>query len=421
MSSELFEVGLKTLKALLNSEDTSAWYRFKLKEDFFKGNEVDVFNTVQNHLTKYSALPNYETVENLHPYLKPIKAVEPPTYYRDLLISRFTYETIRQTNQKTQEILSADKLATDKAFKVLQDASSLIIDTQYNDKLFNFRTDAKQIMLNEYYHSAEKQRHLFHWEFMDEMSNGYYGGDVVSFVGRPAKGKTFMLLRSALENWRNLGAKPLVATMEMNYVAIMQRLSAMYGNVNLSQLRNKSFATSSEKLFRNSLNTLSSEQSDFYIVDGNLAATPEQIYTLAHNLGCDSVYIDGAYMLKSSNPRLDRFTRVAENVELMKQYTSNLDVPTVASWQLNRDGAKSKKVKGEKGGLENIGYSDAIGQISSIVLALEEEDSAETLHRRKLRLLKGRNGEVGEFDINWHFHNMNFDQVDIDDAPLENI
>lgn len=50
MSSELFEVGLKTLKALLNSEDTSAWYRFKLKEDFFKGNEVDVFNTVQNHL-----------------------------------------------------------------------------------------------------------------------------------------------------------------------------------------------------------------------------------------------------------------------------------------------------------------------------------------------------------------------------------
>jgi replicative DNA helicase len=223
--------------------------------------------------------------------------------------------------------------ATDKAFKVLQDASSLIIDTQYNDKLFNFRTDAKQIMLNEYYHSAEKQRHLFHWEFMDDMSNGYYGGDVVSFVGRPAKGKTFMLLRSALENWRNLGAKPLVATMEMNYVAIMQRLSAMYGNVNLSQLRNKSFATSSEKLFRNSLNMLSSEQSDFYIVDGNLAATPEQIYTLAHNLGCDSVYIDGAYMLKSSNPRLDRFTRVAENVELMKQYTSNLDVPTVASWQ----------------------------------------------------------------------------------------
>jgi hypothetical protein len=78
-------------------------------------------------------------------------------------------------------------------------------------------------------------------------------------------------------------------------------------------------------------------------------------------------------------------------------------------------------VKGEKGGLENIGYSDAIGQISSIVLALEEEDSAETLHRRKLRLLKGRNGEVGEFDINWHFHNMNFDQVDVDDAPLENI
>ena len=60
-----------------------------------------------------------------------------------------------------------------------------------------------------------------------------------------------------------------------------------------------------------------------------------------------------------------------------------------------------------------------IGQVSSIVLGLFQEEGVETMVRRKIRVLKGRNGEVGAFDINWNFTNMDFTQVQADQLSKE--
>jgi len=83
------------------------------------------------------------------------------------------------------------------------------------------------------------------------------------------------------------------------------------------------------------------------------------------------------------------------------------------SWQFNREATKkAKKGGGDHGDLEDIGYSDAIGQISSIALSLFQEDGIETMKRRKIQVMKGRNGEVGQFSIAWDFVQMSFQQVD---------
>jgi len=165
---------------------------------------------------------------------------------------------------------------------------------------------------------------------------------------------------------------------------------------------------------------MAQEKGHFYVVDGNLAASVEDIYLLASQLGAKLVLIDGAYLLKHKNTRLDRYTRVAENVELMKQASTGLEIATAASWQLNRDAAKNAKKTGQQAGLEDIGYSDAIGQISSVVLALMQEEGIETMMQRRIDVLKGRNGEVGQFSIWWDFMTMNFDQVQegSDEQPM---
>jgi hypothetical protein len=56
-------------------------------------------------------------------------------------------------------------------------------------------------------------------------------------------------------------------------------------------------------------------------------------------------------------------------------------------------------------------YADAIGQVSSLVLGLFEDDTVETLKRRNVKVLKGRNGETGSFITNWDFIGMNFSEV----------
>jgi replicative DNA helicase len=134
-------------------------------------------------------------------------------------------------------------------------------------------------------------------------------------------------------------------------------------------------------------------------------------------LECRIVMIDGAYLLRHNNSRLDRYTRAAENVELIKRACTDQEMISVCSWQFNREASKKqKKNKGEQGDLEDIGYSDAIGQISSIALSLFQEDSVETMKSRKVQVMKGRNGEVGQFSIAWDFILMTFHQTD---PPLE--
>lgn len=221
---------------------------------------------------------------------------------------------------------------------------------------------------------------------------------------------TWKLLKTGIHNWKVLKNNVLFVSMEMGALPITQRISAMYAGTNISQLKLSGYASPTYKKFVDGLKQMVTEEGDFYVVDGNLAASVEDIYTLAVQLQCKVILVDGAYLLRHKNAKLDRFTRAAENVELMKRYGAETQSATIASWQFNR-GATKKKGKDEEVGVEDIGYTDAIGQISSIVLGLFQDDGVETMQKRIIRILKGRNGEIGQFEIQWDFQRMVFDQI----------
>lgn len=225
---------------------------------------------------------------------------------------------------------------------------------------------------------------------------------------------TWFTLYIALHNWAGMKLNTLFVSMEMNTLAIAQRCASMYAHTNITQLKAgvaSGYGSDNQKKFHSAMQALQMEQAKLYIVDGNLAADPTDVYLLAAQLDCQMIAIDGAYLMRNKNPRLGRFDRVAENMELMKRLTSENEQSTVASWQFNRDASKKMEKKGTKAGLEDIGYSDTIGQISTIALSLMQEEGVATLETRTVDVMKGRNGEIGQFDVNWDFASMDFSQV----------
>jgi replicative DNA helicase len=138
-----------------------------------------------------------------------------------------------------------------------------------------------------------------------------------------------------------------------------------------------------------------------WVADGALSAKVTDVQMLCAQLQPDVLFIDGAYLLRCENPRLQRHDRINTNVEDIKMVLAEqLSIPVVQSFQFNRE-MVGKSV--EDVDLAHIAGSDAIGQLSSVVMGLFEEDSIETAVQRKIRILKGRNGEQGEFNINWRF------------------
>lgn len=232
---------------------------------------------------------------------------------------------------------------------------------------------------------------------------------------------TFMELYIANNDWEK-GGVPLFLSMEMMLSILGKRLAAMSSHKPLTHLLKGMLTT---KAFNHLVKTLElnkEKKHPFWLCDGNMASTVDDVIMLCRQLKPTSCFIDGAYLLRHSNPRISRFDRITENAEMIKQrIATDLGIPCVCSYQFSREVAKKAKNKKtqEKAGLEDIYGSDAIGQLSTISLGLFEDETVETQVRRKVDIMKGRNGETGDFLIHWDFLGMNFSEVKKDTSELQ--
>lgn len=121
---------------------------------------------------------------------------------------------------------------------------------------------------------------------------------------------------------------------------------------------------------------------------------------------------------------MQKIEKVSEVFDNLKQMTLAHNIPVVVTTQFNRQAGK----KGKDGSLENIAFTDAISTHSSLVLSLTEAkgSSAEIKKKRKISFLKGREGEAGDFEINFNFAPIDFSEIpkarvelDGDGNPIE--
>lgn len=418
-----YGLGYRVIKRLCLEQNPVAWQKAKLSSVLFKPYEQPVLAWVTDHLTHHHALPQLETLHAQFPDVVPVETPEPSSYYVLQLEQQYGYERINKANLESQAVLKQDQNASEDALLVMRQAIRDITEQRYRVRILDVALDAPTLILQAYHSTATAEYVAnFGWPYMDTQSGGVMPGDVISFVGRPAVGKTWLTLWTAIHNWTIRKLNVLYVSMEMMTLPIAQRIAALYTKQNISQLKMAGYSNQTFQKFYKGLQAMGHEQAKMYVVDGNLATSVEDLFALAEMLQCKVMFIDGAYLLRHRNVRLDRYTRAAENVELIKRACTDLEMMAFCSWQFNREASKKqKKGKGDSGDLEDIGYSDAIGQISSIALSLFQEDSVETMKTRKVQVMKGRNGEIGQFSIAWDFLQMSFAQTDPPIGPVKHI
>lgn len=420
--------GKMFVSAVLAEKSVSSLLQFGAIDHLFKASEEPVYQFVREFVKQYQSLPTPETVE-LHTGETLIPHTEPSAYYHDLMVARHVEFTLRQGMKKANDLLLPENKDADAALAHLTELVMELVAEKHQKQVMDFR-EAYDLVIQDFKskHYVQDQMGLhLGWPKVDEMTGGLVTGDVASMVGRPAAGKTWQMLFAAMHGWQLAGKKFLetgeqpdtdqsrmFVSMEMGVLPISQRLAAMQVHHSASNIKKGKLGTVGINALKGGLKEIKGYPHPFYVVDGNLAATVEDLWMLARQLKPAAIFIDGAYLVKHPTER-DRFRRVAENADLIKQELAAL-APTVCSWQFARSANKKNKKKGEKADLDDIGYTDAIGQVSSLVMGLFEEESVETIKQRRVEILKGRNGEVGSFTTNWNFDTMDFTQI-VDEAP----
>jgi replicative DNA helicase len=372
----------------------------KIDHLFRSESDKALFGFVDHHARTYGKLPDAQTVLTHAKIELPEAVPEPSDYYLDLLRRGYVEVSIRQASKQAEGFLTGDSKDPIAALDKLRAGISEIDARQMAPFVTDYR-EAAGLLWTAYVDAVKGGDQLglkFGWPTLDAMAGGLQEGDVISWAGRSGLGKTWMMLWSALSIWKQ-GKPVLFISMEIKPAPILQRLSAIDAKVGASALKTGALTTAAKTDYKTLLNALPHHPHPFWVVDGNLKATANDIQALVLQLKPAAVFIDGAYLMKHPTEK-DRYRRVAENMDLIKQDIA-ATAPVVASWQFSREAKKLKK--GELPGLEHIGYSDAIGTHSSLVLGLFEDDSVETEVRRRVNVLKGRSGEAGQFYINWRF------------------
>jgi replicative DNA helicase len=402
-------VGLALLSRVLHERsDLSALREAGINADSFQKEEKVVYTFIETHYFKHGVLPKQRTVEVETGVKIPKFPDEPLGFWIDGMKRRDKSDLVGTAIKELQSLAVAGEL--DEAGSV---ARNLVFAMERHDQSERITTLARSLPGVLEAHDLRQRKGIisgvpFGIEYLDRISDGAQPGDAVALVGRPGVGKSYLLL--AMSNYAyEANDVPLVVTTEMTTAQCARRLVALRTGVSATLIRLGRMSFWGRRKVYDDITVVMEEAGrPFHLMQGTFNTTVEDIFIRVKELRPTSLYVDGAYLLRSKNKNQARWERVTETAEFLKLIASEFNIPTISTYQFNRKGP----------GLGNIGYSDAVGQLASIVIGIEEDEAvAQTSWGAKqtklLTLFKGREGERGQIRILYDMEHMQIRQQEI--------
>ena len=385
---------------------------------FYQSEEKGAHAFIQNHIHKYGVYPNITTLKK-NTDIQRIPD-EPVGFYYDQFISRGVYNMLSSMVTEVTTLITNNRKdsvrALDRVKDLIVQTNNLKMEMQgevvsiadYGSAILQDLTDAR--------YKSGLTGVPSGWNFLDSCTGGFQAGDVYVFLGRPKSGKSQTLINMASSAYSR-GHIPLFISMEMSGKQIARRLLALRAGIDLSAIRSGKLSSFGQFRLTEAGETMK-QGLPLYLIEGQFKRDTFEIGNLVHALMPAIVFIDGGYLVKpASKQSKTSWERITETIEDIKFTAMKAKVPIVVSYQFNRSLKKN-----ESAGFEHIQLADAIGQIASVAVGITDVTSSSSTMPtsqvnfdpdkcRKMQIIGGREGESGEFLINWDWERMNFSEV----------
>lgn len=254
---------------------------------------------------------------------------------------------------------------------------------------------------------------------LDFMLKGFQGKQLITCIASTGVGKTWLECIIGAYMQRN-GYRVVHFTTEMSEEQIIDRYDALqvgffYKGFNYTRFTDGKLTPEEEKNYFDYLKN-KSPKLERLIVD-----TAEGVSGVSAKIDLyepDMVLIDGAYLMVDDMGAKDDWLRVTNIWRGLKRIAKSKNIPIFVNTQT--DSTTSKKTGA---GLENIGFSKAIGHDSDIVLTLFRDEQMIEDREAKVKLLKHREGNLGSLMMTWDFKNMDFQEIysEYDKSDVEEV
>lgn len=409
--------GLRALRLILDMAPNQAGAELgRISPYLTYPDDQKAFDFIRAHFSTNGKMPHPDTLlDQITVYLPPSQE----TYEFEVvqLRNRFIEDEMRAASDAASALLQEGKAS--EALTTMLGKLLPVTQGHAGYQLTDMRQSAALAFYNMQLNDTAPEVERVGYPTLDKQG-GIEDGDMIGIVGRPASGKTWLMLATCIAHWATYQEPVLFVTQEMAAKQIERRAIPIIAQVHPTPLylgkpiqyeiggpTQEQYMAALEQ----AMTILQGSKAPFLIYDSKMAGTVADIESIAALHGVRRVWIDGAYMLRHPDPKLGRYARVPENLDFMKQWCQRTGTAVFSSWQFKR-GAGKDDAAGDSPDLDDIGYSHAIGEYMGLILGLLENPKSVTqMNKKRITVMKGRNGEVGGFDIHWNFATMNFEEI----------
>lgn len=221
----------------------------------------------------------------------------------------------------------------------------------------------------------------FPWKAFDEATDGINDEDYIVFYGRPKSMKSWVLAFLIAYSY-NQGLKPLIYTKEMHPENIFMRVAACIAELPYQEFRKGTLEGHEEAAFFSLIELVDDMHSwqDMICLSGNDAPggrdTVEWLQSKVEKHKPDLIFIDGMYLMTNSRGAKNQadHARVRDISRDLRQMQLATKIPLICTLQANRKAAGHDKAE-----LDEVAFSDAIGQDATLIVRVINEKNAPTI------------------------------------------
>jgi replicative DNA helicase len=398
-------IGLSLIHAIIQDGNRSRVR--ELNDGLFLQDELPAFTFFRDFYRRYGGLPTVtQMLENGY-RLPPVAGQI--DYLIDRCVSRAVYNTVRENMADFQAAIQSQNA---ERIRAIVAAMHFTLSQQESAQQVVTAIQAGETVMTEMEAVAANpdpiQGVTLGWPGLDAYTSGAQPGEVVTWVARPNVGKSFMMAWLAKEAWLQ-GHSVLFVTMEMTKLAMMRRLMAVDTGVNPDNIKRGTVSVFGEQLLRERLLAYG-DMPDLHLYAGNLSSSVSTVDALTQKFDPDVVIIDAQYLMsptKKLSGAAKQWESLSEVGKEVKEMAMSRRKPVHQSVQFNR--SQKKDSRGDE--LANIGGTDVVGQISDIVVAISEGEEPYESTRRKLDMVKNREGPKGSITTRFQFEPVDFSEI----------
>ena len=377
---------------------------------FDEGVEQDTYNFILDYRQRYGLCPSLALVEvETHIRFPKYESQMPFEFWFDEFSKYIKYGILLELIDKLENKLAEGDV--ENAITCIGNAYAGLTDIMNEHKSVSKLSELAPEILEKH---RLLQQGILHegiftgFEYIDRVTCGAQPGDTWVIAGESSTGKTYILCRFALSAV-NTGKRCLFISMEMPNVQIGRRSLAMSSGVSSTNLRLgqlSHFGVEQVRAFLHNWDTVRDD--NLLFIEGRINYSIKDVKAKIKEYKPDAVFIDGAYMLRGVTPTKSRWEMNMEVMEGLKQLAMTENITVISTFQFDQK-QKSKSVATIMGG-------QAIGQLASIVIGIENEEITSSLDGvtyNTLTLYKGREGETGSIRLRYNMNLTTIEQEDI--------